>query len=111
MVTTGFRPVKDGLATLPALGLKTTMQVTIAGLRDQVTALGRGAPYYIPAAAPPGCRDATKTDKTRLATLTRSRRVAKPCQSSLHDPSHTCATPDHLLPQARQSSHNPSTNK
>ena len=47
-------PFTDGLATLPALGLKAIMQVTVAGLRDQVTALRRGAPYYIPAAAPPG---------------------------------------------------------
>jgi pimeloyl-ACP methyl ester carboxylesterase len=47
-------PFTDGLATLPALGLKAVMQVTVAGLRDQVTALRGGAPYYIPAAAPPG---------------------------------------------------------
>lgn len=46
-------PFVDGLATLPALRLKTIMQVTIAGLRDQVSALRRGAPYYIPAVAPP----------------------------------------------------------
>src|ERR1700744_6495185 len=32
------------------------------------------------------CRDATKIDKTRLATSTRLRRVAKACQSSLHTP-------------------------
>src|SRR5271166_4958505 len=32
-------PSTDGLATLPALGLKTIMQATVAGLRDQVTAL------------------------------------------------------------------------
>src|ERR1700739_1507453 len=47
-------PFTDGLATLPALGLNTIMKATVAGLRDQVTALRRGAPYYIPAAAPPG---------------------------------------------------------
>ena len=47
-------PFTDGLATLRALGPKTIMRVTVAGLRDQVTALRRGAPYYIPAAAPPG---------------------------------------------------------
>ena len=47
-------PFTDGLATLPALGLKTIMRATVAGLRDQVTALRRGAPYYIPVVAPPG---------------------------------------------------------
>jgi hypothetical protein len=31
-----------------------------------------------------GCRDAAKIDKTRLSTLTSSRRVAKACQSSVH---------------------------
>jgi pimeloyl-ACP methyl ester carboxylesterase len=47
-------PFTDGLATLPALGLKTIMRTGIAGLRDQVAALRRGAPYYIPAVGPPG---------------------------------------------------------
>ena len=47
-------PFTDGLATLPALGGKTVMRLTVAGLRDQVRALRRGTPYYIPAAAPPG---------------------------------------------------------
>ncbi len=31
------------------------------------------------------CRDATKIDKTRLATLTKFRRVAEACQSRLHN--------------------------
>jgi dienelactone hydrolase len=47
-------PFTDGLATLPALGLKAIMRVAVAGLRDQVTPLRRGAPYYIPVVAPPG---------------------------------------------------------
>ena len=55
-------PFTDGLATLPALGLKTIMRVTVAGLRDQVTALRRGAPYYIPAVAPPGSLGVATTD-------------------------------------------------
>ena len=55
-------PFTDGLATLPALGLKTIMRATVAGLRDQVTALRRGAPYYIPAAAPPGSLGVMTTD-------------------------------------------------
>ena len=55
-------PFTDGLATLPALGLKMIMQVAVAGLRDQVTALRRGAPYYIPAIAPPGSFGALATD-------------------------------------------------
>ena len=56
-------PFTDGLATLPALGLKTIMRVTVAGLRDQISALRRGAPYYIPAVAPPGSLGvATKDD-------------------------------------------------
>ncbi len=59
----------DGLATLPALGLKTVIQVTVAGLRDQVTALRRGAPYYIPAAAPPGSLGVMTTDDS-LAGMT-----------------------------------------
>jgi hypothetical protein len=33
------------------------------------------------------CRDAAKIDKTRLATLTKHRRVARACQSSLHESS------------------------
>jgi hypothetical protein len=32
----------------------------------------------------PTCRDAAKIDKTRLPTLTKLRRVARACQSSLH---------------------------
>ena len=47
-------PFTDGLATLPALGGKTVMRAAVAGLRDQVRALRRGAPYYIPAVVPPG---------------------------------------------------------
>ena len=46
-------PFTDGLATLPALGGKTVMRAAVAGLRDQVRALRRGAPYYIPAVVPP----------------------------------------------------------
>jgi len=45
-------PFTDGLATLPALGGKTVMRAAVAGLRDQVRALRRGAPYYIPAVVP-----------------------------------------------------------
>ena len=63
-------PFTDGLATLPALGRKTIMQVTVAGLRDQVTALRRGAPYYIPAAAPPGSLGVMTTDDS-LSGMTR----------------------------------------
>src|ERR1700756_577468 len=55
-------PFTDGLATLPALGLKTNMRLTVAGLRDQVTALRRGAPYYIPAVGPPGGLGVMTTD-------------------------------------------------
>ena len=55
-------PFTDGLATLRALGLKRIMQFTVAGLRDQVRALRRGAPYYIPAAAPPGSLGVMTTD-------------------------------------------------
>ena len=55
-------PFTDGLATLPALGLKTIMQVTVAGLRDQVTALRRGTPHYIPAVAAPGNFGVLTTD-------------------------------------------------
>jgi dienelactone hydrolase len=55
-------PFTDGLATLRALGLKTVMQATVAGLRDQLTALRRGEPYYIPAAAPPGSLGIMTTD-------------------------------------------------
>ena len=47
-------PFTDGFATVPALGLKTVMRAAVAGLRDQVSALRRAAPYYIPAIAPPG---------------------------------------------------------
>lgn len=47
-------PFTDGLATLPALGLKAIMRVAVAGVRDQVAALRRGTPYYIPVIAPPG---------------------------------------------------------
>ena len=47
-------PFTDGIATLRALGPKAIVQGTVAGLRDQLTALRHGAPYYIPAAAPPG---------------------------------------------------------
>ena len=36
-------PFTDGLATLRALGPKTIMQVAVAGLRDQLTALRHGA--------------------------------------------------------------------
>jgi len=55
-------PFTDGLATLPALGLKPNMRLTVAGLRDQVTALRRGAPYYIPAVGPPGSLGVMTTD-------------------------------------------------
>ena len=55
-------PFTDGLATLPALGLKAIMRVAVAGLRDQITPLRRGAPYYIPAVAPPGSFGVMATD-------------------------------------------------
>ena len=38
------------------------MRLTVAGLRDQVTALRRGAPYYIPAVGPPGGLGVMTTD-------------------------------------------------
>ncbi|OBH47698.1 alpha/beta hydrolase [Mycobacterium mantenii] len=47
-------PFTDGLATMSALGGKTVMRAGVAGLRDQLRALRRDAPYYIPAIAPPG---------------------------------------------------------
>ena len=43
---------------------------TIAGLRDQLTALRRGAPYYIPAAAPPGTLGVMTTNDS-LSGMTR----------------------------------------
>lgn len=42
------------------------------------------------------CRDAAKIDKTRLATMTNLRRVAKACQSSLQKPS-SVTTPGWLV--------------
>jgi dienelactone hydrolase len=55
-------PFTDGLAAFRAGRLKTVIQVTVAGLRDQLTALRRGAPYYIPAAAAPGNLGVMTTD-------------------------------------------------
>jgi dienelactone hydrolase len=47
-------PFTDGLATMPALGVKTIMRAGVAGLRDQVRAWRGGEPFYIPAVALPG---------------------------------------------------------
>jgi dienelactone hydrolase len=71
-------PFTDGLATLPALGLKTIMQATVAGLRDQVTALRRGAPYYIPAAAPPGSLGVMTTDDSLSGMTTMAEQSVDP---------------------------------
>ena len=73
-------PLTDGLATLPALGLglKTIMQATVAGLRDQVTALRRGAPYYIPAAAPPGSLGVMTTDDSLSGMTTMAEQSVDP---------------------------------
>ena len=49
-------------AAYACLNLKTNMRLTVAGLRDQVTALRRGAPYYIPAVGPPGSLGVMTTD-------------------------------------------------
>jgi dienelactone hydrolase len=58
-------PFTDGLATMPALGGKTVMRAAVAGLRDQLRALRRGAPYYIPAIAPPGSLGIITKDEVR----------------------------------------------
>ena len=58
-------PFTDGLATMPALGGKTVMRAAVAGLRDQLGALRRGAPYYIPAIAPPGSLGIITKDEVR----------------------------------------------
>lgn len=55
-------PFTDGLASLPAQGLKRSRQIIVAGLRDQFTVLRGGAPYYIPAAAPPRGTGVMTTD-------------------------------------------------
>jgi dienelactone hydrolase len=58
-------PFTDGLATMPALGGKTVMRAAVAGLRDQLRALRRGAPYYIPVIAPPGSLGIITKDEVR----------------------------------------------
>ena len=47
-------PFQDGLATLPRLGVANVAKLTVAGVRDQVRALRRREPLYIPAVGPPG---------------------------------------------------------
>ncbi|MHB8689646.1 MAG: alpha/beta hydrolase [Solirubrobacteraceae bacterium] len=47
-------PFTDGLATLPALGLRPIMRLTFAGLKDLTRAARHAKPYYVPAAAAPG---------------------------------------------------------
>ena len=55
-------PYTDGLAAFRAGQRKAVIQVTLAGLRDQLTALRGGAPYYIPAVGPPGSLAVMTTD-------------------------------------------------
>ncbi|WP_205696480.1 alpha/beta hydrolase [Conexibacter sp. SYSU D00693] len=47
-------PFQDGLATLPKLGVKNVVGLTVAGLRDQVGALLGRPPHTVPAVGPPG---------------------------------------------------------
>jgi dienelactone hydrolase len=47
-------PFTDGLATMPALGVKTIMRAGLAGLRDQMRAWRGREPFYITAVALPG---------------------------------------------------------
>jgi len=47
-------PFTDGLASLPALGLRNIARATVAGLRDELGALAGRPPYYVAAVGPPG---------------------------------------------------------
>jgi pimeloyl-ACP methyl ester carboxylesterase len=47
-------PFTDGLASLPALGIRNIARATVAGVRDQLGALASRQPYYIPAVGTPG---------------------------------------------------------
>jgi dienelactone hydrolase len=71
-------PFTDGLATLPALGLKAIMRAVVAGLRDQVAALRGGAPYYIPAAAPPGTLGVMTTEDALSGMTTIAKQSVDP---------------------------------
>jgi len=57
-------PFVDGLRTLPALGVRHTLRLTAAGLRDQAGALLGRPPHMIAAAGPPGSRSAMNTPDT-----------------------------------------------
>lgn len=57
-------PFVDGLRTLPALGVRHTLMLTVAGLRDQAGALLGRDPYMIPAAGLPGSRSVMNTPDT-----------------------------------------------
>ncbi|PDV96725.1 alpha/beta hydrolase [Candidatus Chloroploca asiatica] len=65
-------PWCDGLRNLPALGLGPILRLSLAGLRDVIGALLGQAPYYIPAAGPPGAVAAMTTPDavTGLAKMT-----------------------------------------
>lgn len=65
-------PWCDGLRNLPALGLGPILRLSLAGLRDVIGALLSRAPYYIPAAGPPGAVAAMTTPDavTGLAKMT-----------------------------------------
>jgi fermentation-respiration switch protein FrsA (DUF1100 family) len=47
-------PFTDGVASLPALGVKNIARATVVGVRDQLSALAGRPPHYIPAVGPPG---------------------------------------------------------
>jgi len=47
-------PFTDGMASLPKLGARNILLATVAGIRDQLSALGGRPPHYIPAVGPPG---------------------------------------------------------
>ena len=47
-------PLTDGLASLPAIGVKNIARATVVGVRDQLSALAGRPPHYIPAVGPPG---------------------------------------------------------
>jgi len=47
-------PFTDGLASLPALGVRNIARATVVGVRDQLSALVGRPPHYIPVVGPPG---------------------------------------------------------
>jgi pimeloyl-ACP methyl ester carboxylesterase len=47
-------PFQDGVATLPLLGVRNVLKLTVHGLRDQIGALFGLAPHVVPAVGPPG---------------------------------------------------------